>query len=120
MSKFIPTGSYTKTSKNIQSSLYCTSQKRNQSWIAAGFNLTSLNEANLENLDGFLVNQPGSAGGNGYVPGGSYTITSKGESVILSAECQKRDQSWQYSTLDITHLAPGKTLSNIDGVLTVD
>jgi hypothetical protein len=120
MGKFVPTGSYSKTSKNIKSTLYDSSQKRNQSWIPAGLDLTALAEANIENLDGFLVNQAGSASGNGYVPGGSYTQTSKGEVVILSADCQKRDQSWQYSTLDITHLAAGKTLSNIDGVLTVD
>lgn len=120
MGKFVPTGSYTKTSKSIKSQLYASSQKRDQSWIPSGLDLTELAEANVENLDGFLVNQPGSAAPNGYVPGGSYTKTSKGEVVILSAQCQKRDQSWQYSTLDITHLAAGKTLSNIDGVLTVD
>lgn len=120
MSKFVPTGSYTKTSKDIKVTLYCHAQKRNQSWIPAGYDLTSLTSANIENLDGFLVNQGGDAHANGYVPGGSYTITSKDMTVIMSAQCQKRDQSWQYSTLDITHLATNKTLSNIDGVLTVD
>lgn len=120
MGNFIPTGSYTKTSKAIKSSLYGSAQKRDQAWIAAGLDLTTLQGANIENLDGFLVNQSGSAPAIGYVPGGSYTITTKGQTVILSADCQKRDQSWQYSTLDITHLPVGKTLSNIDGVLTVD
>lgn len=120
MSTFIPGGSYAQTSKSIKSTLFCQSRKRNQSTIPAELDLTSLSQANVENLDGFLVNQPGSSPANGYVPGGSYTITSTGEVVILSAQCQKRDQSWQYSTLDITHLAAGKTLSNIDGVLTVD
>ncbi|NCD68902.1 cyanovirin [Mucilaginibacter agri] len=120
MSAFVPGGSYTKTSNNIKSTLYCNSKKRDQASIPAGMDLTSLSQANIENLDGFLVNNPGNGGSNGYVPGGSYTITSSGEVVILSANCQKRDQSWQYSTLDITHLPVGKTLSNIDGVLTVD
>ena len=120
MSTFIPTGSYTKTSKSIKSTLFCQSRKRDQATIPAELDLTSLSQANIENLDGYLVNQSGSATSKGYIPGGSYTITSTGETVILSAECQKRDQSWQYSTLNISNLAPGKTLSNIDGVLTVD
>jgi hypothetical protein len=120
MSTFIPGGSYAKTSKGIKSTLFCQSKKRNQTSIPAELDLTTLSQANVENLDGFLVNQSGSSAPKGYVPGGSYTITSTGEIVILSAQCQKRDQSWQYSTLDITHLTAGKTLSNIDGVLTVD
>jgi hypothetical protein len=119
MSAFVPPGSYSKTTKNISSTLYCQAQKRDQSWIDAGLNLTQLTAANVENLDGFLVNQSG--GGNGsYVPGGSYARTSRNMQVILAGLAQKRDQSWQWSTLDITHLPAGKTVSNIDGVLTVD
>ncbi|MCU1245438.1 MAG: cyanovirin containing protein [Acidobacteria bacterium] len=116
---FVPPGSYSKTTQHISSSLYCQAQKRDQSWIDAGLNLTTLASGNVENLDGFLVNQSGGVQ-NGYVPGGSYSKTSRGMQVILSGLAQKRDQSWQWSTLDITHLAPGKTVSNINGVLTVD
>jgi len=119
MSSFVPPGSYTKTTKNISSRLYCQAQKRDQSWIDAGLNLTELSSANVENLDGFLVNQGGGTNGS-YVPGGSYARTSRGMQVILAGLAQKRDQSWQWSTLDITGLAHGKTVSNIDGVLTVD
>jgi hypothetical protein len=120
MSNFVPTGSYTKTTKNTTSTLFCQAQKRDQAWIDAGLDLTNLSSANIENLDGFLVNQAGGSTQNGYVPGGSYTKTSRGMQVILAGNAQKRDQSWQWSTLDITSLPAGKTVSNIDGVLTVD
>ncbi|MCU1350433.1 MAG: cyanovirin containing protein [Acidobacteria bacterium] len=119
MSSFVPQGSYTRTTQNISSTLYCQAQKRDQSWIDAGLPLTTLTSANVENLDGFLVNQAGGTP-NGYVPGGSYAKTSRGMQVILAGLAQKRDQSWQWSTLDITKLPAGKTISNIDGVLTVD
>jgi hypothetical protein len=120
MATFIPPGSYTKTTKDIASNLYCQAQKRDQAWIDAGLNLTSLSGANVENLDGFLVNHPGSTANGSYVPAGSYSRTSRNMQVILSGLAQKRDQSWQVSTLDITHLPANKTVSNIDGVLTVD
>ncbi len=119
MTPFVPTGSYTKTTKNITSTLFCQAQKRDQSWIGAGLDMTTLSAANVENLDGFLVNQP-SGTHSGFLPGGSYAKTSRSMQVILAGNAQKRDQSWQWSTLDITNLPAGKTVSNIDGVLTVD
>jgi len=119
MSNFVPTGSYTKTTKDTTSRLFCQSQKRDQSWIGAGMDLTNLTSANVENLDGFLVNQAGGTH-NGYIPGGSYSKTSRDMQVILAGNAQKRDQSYQWSTLDITNLPAGKTVSNIDGVLTID
>ena len=119
MSTFVPTGSYTKTTQNITSTLFCQAQKRDQAWIGAGMDLTNLSSANVENLDGFLVNQSGGSP-NGYVPTGSYAKTSRAMQVILAGNAQKRDQSWQWSTLDITALPAGKTVSNIDGVLTID
>ena len=119
MSNFVPTGSYTKTTQNITSTLFCQAQKRDQAWIGAGMDLTTLSSANVDNLDGFLVNQSGGMQ-NGYVPTGSYTKTSRGMQVILAGNAQKRDQSFQWSTLDITSLPAGKTVSNIDGVLTID
>lgn len=119
MNSFVPQGSYTKTTQNITSTLFCQAQKRDQAFIPAGMDLTKLSAANLDNLDGFLVNQSGGTQ-NGYVPVGSYTKTSRGMQVILAGNAQKRDQSWQWSTLDITALPAGKTVSNIDGVLTVD
>jgi len=119
MSNFVPTGSYTKTTKNTTSTLFCQAQKRDQAFIGAGMDLTNLSSANIENVDGFLVNEAGGTQ-NGYVPGGNYTKTSRGMQVILAGNAQKRDHSWQWSTLDITSLPAGKTVSNVDGVLTVD
>ena len=112
-------GSYTKTTQNITSTLFCQAQKRDQAWIGASLDLTNLPTANVENLDGFLFNQSGGTQ-NGYVPIGSYTKTSRGMQVILAGNAQKRDLSWQWSTLDITALPAGKTVANIDGVLTVE
>lgn len=119
MTSFVPTGSYTLTTKNITSKLYCQAQKRDQAWIDAGLDLTALAASNVENLDGFLVNHDGGTH-TGFLPGGSYAKTSRNMQVILAGNAQKRDQTWQWSTLDITSLPAGKTISNIDGVLTVD
>ena len=116
MGQYVPDGSYKKTAKNVKSTLYATAQKRDQSWIPAGLDVTELNSADVANLDGELVNEGNSGSSNGYVPAGSYKQTSKGVTVILSAECQKRDQSWQYSTLRITDLE-NADIANIDGVL---
>lgn len=119
-SPFIPGGSYVQTSTDIESNLYCESQKRDGSWIPAGFNLTDVDSADLANMDGFLVNGNGNPAPNNYIPGGSYLQTSKSPQVILSAQCRKIDGSMQWSTLNITDLDRSKTVSNIDGVLTVD
>jgi hypothetical protein len=119
MEQYVPNGSYDKTSRNIKSTIYASSQKRDQSWIPAGLDLTSLNSADIANLDGVLVNMTNSGSSTGYVPGGSYKKTSKDITVILSAECQKIDQTWQYSSLNITNLGNVK-IANIDGVLTVE
>jgi len=119
MSQYIPEGSYTKTSRNVRSNLYAEAQKRDQSWIPAGLDISQLNSADVTNFDGYLVNSDGKGSSSGYVPGGSYSKTSRNITVVLSAECQKRDQSWQYSTLVISGRT-NVTISNIDGVLTVD
>lgn len=118
MASFVPGGSYSLTSQNIASTLFCQAQKRDQSWIPASLDLTNLSSADVANMDGHLVNESGSASSNGYVPGGSYSQTCTGIRVILSAYCQKRDQSWQWSTLDITDLPASAEITNIDGVLT--
>ena len=55
-----------------------------------------------------------------FVPTGSYSKTTKDTTSRLFCQSQKRDQSFQWSTLDITNLPAGKTISNIDGVLTID
>ena len=117
---FVPKGSYARTSRNIEVTLHCSAQRINQSWIPAYLDVTALREANIANMDGQLVNEQGSSSSKGYVPGGSYQKTCRDIRVILKAECQKIDQSWVYSSLDITDLDTNKTLSNINGVLKVD
>lgn len=116
---FVPNGSYKFTSTNIQSMLTCQAQKIDQSWIPASFDITALSVANLANMNGVLENESGSAAATGYVPGGSYALTCQGMNVTLSANCRKRDGTWQTSTLDITTLSVDATIENIDGVLTV-
>ncbi|MBQ4836596.1 MULTISPECIES: hypothetical protein [Pseudoalteromonas] len=119
MSQYIPEGSFTLTSKNIRSTLYTKSQKRDGKYIPASLDLTNLSSADVANMDGFLVNQTHSGSASGYVPSGSYQKTSDDIVVVLSAECQKRDQTYQESTLVISGLN-NVSVSNIDGVLTVD
>lgn len=116
---FVPNGSYKFTSTSIQTVLTCQAQKIDQSWIPASFDLTGLVFANLANMNGVLENESGSAAATGYMPGGSYALTCQGMKVTLSANCRKRDGTWQKSTLDITTLSVDATIENIDGVLTV-
>jgi hypothetical protein len=117
---FVPNGSYKFTSTGITSTLQCLAQKIDQSWVPASFDLTNVAVADLANMNGVLVNGNTSPAPNGYLPGGSYQLTSQDCKVILSANCQKEDGTWQQSQLDITNLPLSQTISNINGVLTPD
>ncbi|MCU0436110.1 MAG: hypothetical protein MUC87_21820 [Bacteroidia bacterium] len=116
---FVPNGTYKFTSKNVQSVLMGEAQKIDQSWVPASFDLTNLTFANLANMNGELVNANTPTAPAGYLPGGSYLLTSRNMRVILMANCQKIDGSWQRSQLDITTLSVNATINNINGVLTV-
>ena len=117
MGKFVPGGSYKSTSRNIKVTLRAQTQKIDQSYMFAELDITDLDDANIANMDGVLVNESGFAPSRGYVPGGSYQQTSYGITVELSAECQKIDyHSWVPATLDITNLIVAD-IANIDGTL---
>lgn len=117
MREFLPTGTYLLHARDVRSTLYCMARKRNGIWIPASLDLTYLEESNVANEDGHLVNLEGDLGQRGYMPQGSYLHSTKDRKVILSALCQKDDQSWQWSTLEITQLDAKETLSIVDGVL---
>ncbi|QDQ26517.1 cyanovirin [Chitinimonas arctica] len=119
MSRFVPAGSYQKTASQINVNLYGKSQRRDQSWIAAGANITNLS-GGLQNLDGSLQPENDPAPTTGFVPNGSYRQTTENASVVLSAYCQKRDGSWQWATLDITRYVQGSgDIANINGELMI-
>jgi hypothetical protein len=81
--------------------------------------LTHLDETNVANEDGHLVNLAGDAGREGFRPRGPYLQSVNTLRVILSALCQKLDQRWQWSTFDITELEYTRSLLLVDGVLTI-
>jgi hypothetical protein len=119
MSRFIPSGSYQHTSHQVTSTLYGKAQRRDQSWVACGFNISTLT-GGLVNLDGYLQPENDPAPTTGFIPNGSYKKTTENISVVLSAYCQKRDGSWQWSTLDISKYTPSQgDIANIDGELKV-
>ncbi|WP_317202466.1 cyanovirin [Janthinobacterium sp.] len=119
MSRFVPPGSYQKTATQINANLYAKSERRDQRWIASGANITNLS-GGLANLDGSLQAENDAAPSSGFVPNGSYKLTSESISVVLSAYCQKRDGSWQWATLDITSYVAGHgDIANIDGQLEI-
>jgi hypothetical protein len=120
MGVFAPEGNYKKSSRDVRSTLYCVAAKQDGNWIPASMDLTHLEEANIANHDGYLVNLRGNAGRKGFLPKGEYLSTSRDCFVILSALCQTSDRGWRWSTLDITQLKYSISLSNVDGVLTVD
>jgi hypothetical protein len=120
MTEFLPAGTYRSQGRDIRSTLYCMARKRNGDWIPASLDLTYLEEANVANEDGHLVNLNGDVGQQGFVPEGSYLHSTKDRQVILSALCQRDDQVWQWSTIEITYLEYADTLSLVDGVLVRD
>jgi len=119
MSRFIPAGSYQKTASQINSNLYGKARRRDQSWIASGFNISNLS-GGLVNWDGALQTETDSLPTTGFVPNGSYQKTTENISVALTAYCQKRDGSWQWASLDITNYKQGDgDIANIDGELKI-
>ncbi len=120
MRDFVPAGSYKLYARNVRTTLYCNALKRNGNVIPASIDLTHLEETNIANEDGHLVNVDGDMGREGFLPQGSYLLTTADHCVILSALCQRLDLRWQWNTLDVTHLNVLNTLSLVDGVLIVD
>ncbi|MDR0807510.1 MAG: CVNH domain-containing protein [Enterobacteriaceae bacterium] len=119
MSRFVPNGSYQKTASQISSNLYGKSQRRDQTWIASGFNITDLS-GGLVNWDGALQPEDASLPATGFIPNGSYQQTTQDISVVLTAYCQKIDRSWQWSSLDISRYKQGDgDIANIDGILKI-
>jgi carbohydrate-binding DOMON domain-containing protein len=55
-----------------------------------------------------------------FTPNGSHRQSSQGISVILKAICTTVAGNKIVSSLDIANLALGQTVSNINGVLTID
>ncbi|HEX2900300.1 MAG TPA: hypothetical protein VHS96_11335 [Bacteroidia bacterium] len=104
----------------MRSTLYCKARKRNGEWVPASIDLTHLEEANVSNEDGHLVNLGGDIGQQGYLPLGSYLDSTREWQSVLSALCQRNDQRWQWCTLEITKMQLIETLSLVDGVLVRD
>lgn len=116
---FVPQGSYLQSSTQVNVNLYGRSQRRDQTWIAAGANITNLT-GGLVNLDGSLQPENDSLPVSGFIPNGSYQKTTENVSSALSAYCRKVDGSWQWATLDITKYVPGQgDIANINGELVV-
>lgn len=120
MTDFLPGGSYSLHSRDVRVTLYCKALKRNGTWIPTSLDLTHLEETNVANEDGHLVNLAGDVGRAGYLPHGPYLETTVDRYVILSALCQRRDLRWQWSTLDISEFDSTRYISLLDGVLTVE
>jgi hypothetical protein len=119
MRDFVPAGNYKLQARDVRTTLFCIALNRKGNWIPASIDLTHLEETNIANEDGHLVNLDGDMGREGYLPKGSYLLTSKDHRVILSALCQRIDQRWQWSTIDITDLGYTAFLALDDGVLTI-
>jgi hypothetical protein len=119
MSRFVPQGSYLQSASNVNVHLYAKSQRRDQSWIASGADITGLT-GGLVNWDGFLQPENDPLPAEGFVPNGSYRKTTENVSVVLAAYCRRIDGSWQWSTLDITNYMPTNgDIANIDGSLMI-
>jgi hypothetical protein len=108
---------YQRQVRDLRSTLYCLACKRNGVWIPASLDLTFLEDANVSNEDGHLVNLLGDLGQRGYLPLGSYLESTKDWKVILSGLVQRNDRSWLWCTLDITTLDIKDSITLVDGVM---
>lgn len=117
MKRYEPAGSYLETSYDITVVLTCESQKIDGEWIRTGLQIQDLC-GGLVNLNGQLKPEHDSEPSTGYIPPGSYKDSCRDIRITLHATCQKRDQSWVPSSLDITKYQtyPG-TLVNDNGDL---
>lgn len=119
MSRYVPQGSYLQSCAQVNVNLYGKAQRRDQSWVAAGANITNLS-GGLVNWDGSLQPENDPAPSTGFIPNGSYQKTTESVSSVLSAYCRKIDGSWQWATLDITKYTQGAgDIANINGELVV-
>jgi len=119
MSRFVPQCSYLQSASQVNVNLYGKAQRRDQSWIATGANITNLS-GGLVNLDGSLQPESDPVPNALYIPNCSYQKTTENVSVALSAYCRKIDGSWQWATLDISKYTPASgDIANINGELVV-
>lgn len=54
---FVPTGSWTKSCKNIYIVFKCLAQKKDQSWVPATFTVPTSGPLSVANIDGVLLNE---------------------------------------------------------------
>ena len=114
---FVPAGSYSKTCNNIVVTLHAKAQKIDGSWVPAALNITELQSADIENIDGVLRNVGLGGIPAGFVPEGSYTKTCQDIQVVLTCQAQKLDGSWVPTAFVLTDIARPGNLANIDGKL---
>lgn len=113
---FVPGGSYKLTTENIKVTLHGRARKVNQTWVDASLDLTTLDSADIENIDGVLRNTGKSLPAKGYVPGGSYAQTTTDIRVLLTGKARKKNGEKVDAVLDLTSLA-NADVANIDGRL---
>ncbi|WP_207429034.1 hypothetical protein [Pedobacter sp. SYSU D00535] len=120
--KFIPAGSYLYTASDVAVTLKASCKNLTNQKVDSSLDVSGLStKALIKNKNGVLqFDGLGTQFSNSYAPLGSYTLSCEGIKVVLSANCKNISGDTVKSTLDITDLPAGKTISNINGVLTID
>ncbi|MCP4343995.1 MAG: hypothetical protein GY795_00535 [Desulfobacterales bacterium] len=105
---YVPNGSYRETSHNIKVILSADCIRRDGTVNTDTLDITNLNNADIANIDGKLVNKATDSSqqavDGSYVPKGSYQDTSSNITVTLSADCIRRDETVNTDMLDITSI----------------
>lgn len=119
---FVPSGSYTFTASDIVVTMSANCKNIAGQYIPSQLNLTSqLALVQVENNNGVLEAQGMTTQlPTTFTPLGQYNLSSEDVQVVLTASCKTIQGNVVSSSLNITGLALGQSISNINGVLTVD
>ncbi|MFY7885860.1 MAG: hypothetical protein ACOVOV_13560 [Dolichospermum sp.] len=125
---FTPLGTYINSSNNVRVTLNSKLPQANaapsvgQMVTTSTYDITNLNiTTGFDNINGVLqVSQNAGTSPNTFIPNGSYLQSAVSNNVTLSANCLTIQGATVQSTLDITNLQLSQTISNINGVLTID
>ena len=113
---FFPTGSYQLTCQNISITLSAKARDINGIYQPNSFDLTHLSTPDLWNDNGVIKAAGGTAPQNGFIPGGSWILSSQDIQVTVNCQAQKIDGTWVNASFDLTNRQTAE-LWNDDGVL---
>lgn len=120
---FLPAGSFSYTASNVAVTVTAICKLQAGGTVASTLDITQLPlDTAIQNINGSLQQSPNEQiqQPSIYTPQGSYLQTSQNIKVVLTADCKAINGNTISSSIEITELSTSQTISNINGLLTVD